>query len=131
MPGKKEETNGLPTVYSEELKNLGLQDYLKELGKRYQERVDMAKDAQESAQDTHEVVAPGGKMPHEQQWFTFAPLPTDMCRISPFFPLNQKQLKDRPYIENMVITKSSWGKIIYAGPKLSVLMKMCCWRYWP
>ena len=50
----------------------------------------------------------------------YCPLPTDMCRVSPFFPLSKKELKKRDFIEEEVIVTSSWGQITYTGPKLSV-----------
>lgn len=55
----------------------------------------------------------------EQQWLPMCPMPTDMCRVSPFFPLNKNDLKERDFLRNMVITKSSWGEIHYTGPRLS------------
>ena len=77
---------------------------------------DLAEEAKEAAGEIHKEI---GKPKPEQTWLPFAPMPTDMCRVSPFFPMGQRQLKDRPFIEDMVITKSSWGEIRYTGPKLS------------
>jgi hypothetical protein len=66
-----------------------------------------------------EAVAPGGKLPPQQMWAPCAPMPTDMCRVSPFFPLRQQDMKERSFIRGMVITSNSWGEIKYTGPKLS------------
>ena len=79
----------------------------------------LEEEARAQAQAIREAITPGGQLPLEQTWFEFAPVPTPMARVSPFFPLNQRQLKDRPFVEDMVITQTSWGKITYTGPKLS------------
>jgi hypothetical protein len=66
------------------------------------------------------MVAPGGKLPPMQEsLFKWAGFPTDMTRVSPFFPLNVKDLKDRPFLKGLVITAAHWGEITYTGPKLS------------
>ncbi|PIU50020.1 MAG: hypothetical protein COS92_03555 [Desulfobacterales bacterium CG07_land_8_20_14_0_80_52_14] len=67
-------------------------------------------------------VMPDGQEPPEQLWMSFCPMPTDLCRVSPFFPLHQKDVNvaKRPFISDMVITSSSWGSIKFTGPKLSV-----------
>ena len=57
--------------------------------------------------------------PH-QVVLPFSPMPTDLCRCSPFFPLNQQQLSQRDYVKDLIITKSSWGEITYTGQRLSV-----------
>lgn len=75
--------------------------------------------AQETARDIQKAIAPDGKIPPEQLHLAFIPMPTDMCRVSPFFPMARQKLKERPYIRDMVITSSSWGEIKYTGPKLS------------
>lgn len=49
----------------------------------------------------------------------YCPMPSDLCRVSPFFPLNRKDMKDRIFLTDMVIAKSSWGSITYTGPKLT------------
>lgn len=41
--------------------------------------------------------------------------PIDLCRISPFFPVNRRFIKERQYIRNVVIAKTAWGEIIYSG----------------
>lgn len=57
---------------------------------------------------------------HKEQslgsWFGF---PTDMTRVSPFFPMNRNQLGEREFLRNIVITAAGWGDILYTGPKLS------------
>ena len=51
---------------------------------------------------------------------TWAPLPTPMTRVSPFFPRNRNQLCDRKNYDNERITQNRWGYIEYTGPQLSV-----------
>ena len=59
--------------------------------------------------------------PQEQanlaQWCGF---PTDMTRCSPFFPLNVKELGERRFLEDFIITSANWGEIKYTGPQLSI-----------
>jgi hypothetical protein len=72
------------------------------------------------AEETRDIIAPGGKFPPVQEsLFKWAGFPTDMTRVSPFFPMNVKDLKDRPFMKNLVITAAHWGEITYSGPKLS------------
>jgi len=75
--------------------------------------------AEETARDIQKAIAPGGKLPDEQMHIPHIPMPTDLCRVSPFFPMARMKIKGRPYIEDMIITSSSWGDIKYTGPKLS------------
>ena len=51
---------------------------------------------------------------------SFLGYPTDMTRTSPFFPLNQRDLGKREYLEDYVITSAGWGEIKYSGPRLSI-----------
>lgn len=76
---------------------------------------DIAGDAQKKAAQIHKAVA---KHP-EQLWFPAAPMPTDMCRVSPFFPIARQELGARPFIEDMVISSGAWGSLKYSGPRLS------------
>ncbi|HME42158.1 MAG TPA: hypothetical protein VKF36_03645 [Syntrophorhabdales bacterium] len=77
-------------------------------------------EAAEQAAEVREMVAPGGKLPPIQEsLFKWAGFPTDMTRVSPFFPLNVKDLKDRPFLKGLIITAAQWGEITYTGPKLS------------
>lgn len=81
----------------------------------------MAEDAKKSAQEARAAILPAkGAPPQEQGFLAFAPMPTDLCRVSPFFPMSRVEIANRPYIENLVITKSAWGQITYTGPKLSI-----------
>lgn len=90
---------------------------LKSIGEKAKLRdSSIAEDAKKAAAEVHKEI---GKPRGEQAWLPFAPMPTDLCRVSPFFPMAQKQMKDRPYLRDIVITESSWGKITYTGPKLS------------
>lgn len=91
---------------------------LKRIYKKH-EAANIGAQAEKLSREIHEEIAPGGKLPPEQMWLPQIPMPTDMCRVSPFFPLARQKLKDRPYIRDMVITSSSWGDIKYTGPKLS------------
>lgn len=49
-------------------------------------------------------------------WMGF---PTDLTRCSPFFPMNPKELGEREFLRDFVITSAGWGEIKYTGPKLS------------
>ena len=71
------------------------------------------------AAEIQSEIAPAGKLPPEQGWLNFAPMPTDICRVSPFFPMNPRQMEKREYIEGMVIAATAWGEVKYTGPKLS------------
>lgn len=56
-----------------------------------------------------------------QQWLPCAPMPTELCRTSPFFPLSKQEIKgDRENLKDMVITAGPWGELRYSGEKLSV-----------
>lgn len=49
-----------------------------------------------------------------------APLPTPLCRVSPFFILPRKDLKNRKFVRDLTIVQNSWGEINYTGPILSI-----------
>ena len=57
------------------------------------------------------------KQPHEQIPFSF--MPTSMTRTSPFFPMNKRQMKDRP-IERGLTWETPWGRIVVSGERLSI-----------
>lgn len=84
------------------------------------QRMSVEDHAQAVAQEIRREIAPDGKLPAEQAWMNFAPMPTDMCRVSPFFPMGTKEMASRTLIRGMVIAKSAWGEVTYSGPKLSV-----------
>ena len=73
-----------------------------------------------AVQAVAEEIAPEGKLPPQKQWLFFSPVPSDLCRVSPFFIMSKQELAKRPYIEDLVITNNNWGKITYTGGKLSV-----------
>lgn len=55
----------------------------------------------------------------KKQWFGY---PTDITRVSPFFPLNRQEMgKNRRYFEDVKIVDNSWGSIHYTGPQLSIV----------
>jgi len=54
--------------------------------------------------------------PPEQQIFSF--LPTKMTRISPFFPLSKREMKDRPLEE--LTWENPWGTFKVTGRRLSI-----------
>jgi hypothetical protein len=87
--------------------------------KRLKVKADIRAQALDTAGEIQKEIAPDGKLAPEQMWTPIAPMPTDMCRVSPFFPMARQKLGDRPFIRDMVITSSSWGEIKYTGPKLS------------
>ena len=74
--------------------------------------------AQEQADKIHKAVE---KAPMEQEsllkWCGF---PTDMTRVSPFFPMQTNELGSRQFMRDTLITSASWGEIRYTGPKLSI-----------
>ena len=78
-------------------------------------------DAQAAAQEVKDVLFPGRKPPAEQGRLPFAPLPSDLARCSPFFPMDKKSLSVRPYADEILITKGPWGTITFSGKKLSTL----------
>jgi len=73
-------------------------------------------DGFETKADT--IIAPVHQLQAKPASFPLCPMPTDFCRISPFFPLGKHDLRPREYMEMATIT-SSWGNIIYTGPRLS------------
>lgn len=75
--------------------------------------------AKEIAATIQSEVAPGGKVEPGQGWLYFAPIPSDLCRCSPFFPMNRRDMEKRDYLEGMVIASNSWGEVKYTGPRLS------------
>ncbi len=79
----------------------------------------MEEHAKAVATEIRAEIAPAGVLPPEQGWLNFAPMPTDLCRVSPFFPMAQKQMDRREYIRGMTIASTAWGEITYTGPKLS------------
>ena len=79
--------------------------------------------AKDVAAEVHAEIAPAGKLPPEQGWIVFAPVPSDLCRVSPFFPLGKTEIAHRPFIEDLVIAKSSWGELRYTGPKLDTFVE--------
>lgn len=102
-----------PTPISDPLKAIIARIEAKRTG------VPMEEHAKQVAAEVHADIAPKGTLPPEQGWMSFAPMPTDMCRVSPFFPMAQKQMAERAFVRNMVVSKSAWGEVRYFGPKLS------------
>ncbi len=91
---------------------------MKEKFQRIGEKI-IEQHAKATAQDIRDRIAPDGQLPPQQMWLPCAPMPTDMCRVSPFFPVNRQDVGNREFIRDMVIASSSWGKILYTGPKLT------------
>ncbi len=87
--------------------------------RRMMPKLRIEEDARQAAAAIREAIAPGGQLQPRQMWTPCAPVPTDMCRVSPFFPMRKNDMKERPFIRDMVITSNSWGEITYSGPKLS------------
>lgn len=81
----------------------------------------MARFAEAAAREASELIAPDGNLPLSQARLAFAPVPTDQCRVSPFFPMSKNEMAStsRDFIKNMVITSNAWGTIYYTGVKLS------------
>lgn len=58
--------------------------------------------------------------PIKDLWLPTATVPNEICRVSPFFPLQNNQLSKRLYLKDEVIVENAWGRIVYSGPQLSV-----------
>ncbi len=101
-----------------EIKDRELKTMLQRMNEKMKDE-DIANQARETAKDIQKEIAPDKKFPPEQIWMPFCPMPTDMCRVSPFFPMQTQKLGERKFIQDMVITSSAWGEILYTGPKLS------------
>lgn len=86
---------------------------------RIGKKIEAESDARRVAEEIRAEIAPEGEPPAQQGWLPMCPMPTDLCRVSPFFPMARDELANRDFIRNMVITKSSWGEIRYTGPRLS------------
>lgn len=72
------------------------------------------------AAEVRAEIAPAGKLPPEQGWLSFAPMPSDLCRVSPFHPMSKAEIGTKaPPLEDLVIARSSWGELRYSGQKLS------------
>lgn len=88
-------------------------------GLRY--RMSLLTQAREQAEEIKREVAAaieasGPEQGHLAHWCGF---PTDMTRCSPFFPINVKELGERRFLRNYLITSANWGEIRYTGPQLS------------
>lgn len=79
----------------------------------------MARFAEAAAREASELIAPDGNLSLSQARLAFAPVPTDQCRVSPFFPMSKNEMASREYIKKMIITSNAWGTIYYTGGKLS------------
>jgi hypothetical protein len=89
---------------------------LKEILKRIE--ISIEDDARTTAVEIQKAIPPEAL--DEQVYLPICPMPTDLCRVSPFYPLNRNQLNQRDYLDEIIITKSnSWGEIHYSGPRLS------------
>jgi len=77
--------------------------------------------AEEQASKIQSIVAGSVKQPVQASLLQWCGFPTDLTRVSPFFPLAQNELKEREFLENFTITAANWGFILYTGPKLSIM----------
>jgi len=75
--------------------------------------------ALEAAAEIKEIIAPKGDLQPQQGFLACCPMPTDLCRVSPFFPMSKEDMPHRDFIRDMVITTNSWGEIRFTGPLLS------------
>jgi len=67
-----------------------------------------------------QAILPRGKGPVEiEQCSLLAPMPTDLCRTRPFYPMSKEEMSDRKLLRNELIHRSSFGTLTYTGPKLS------------
>lgn len=80
-----------------------------------------AVDAKTEAAKVHAEIFPKGKPPAEQAWLPLAPLPHDLARCSPFFPLDKKALSTRrEWKEELVISSGPWGQLEFKGKQLAI-----------
>ncbi|WP_052440444.1 RepB family plasmid replication initiator protein [Geobacter sp. OR-1] len=75
--------------------------------------------AKKQAKEIRKAVIEGAGTP-EQLKLPLSPLPTELTRTSPFFPMSKQEMSTREYIRDMIIADHAWGSIKYSGPKLSV-----------
>ncbi len=87
-----------------------------EAWKREMERLTGRGKVKGAADDVKDHIRKQGPEPPEQQIFSF--LPTKMTRISPFFPLSRKEMKNRP-IDKMT-WETSWGRFSVTGERLAI-----------
>ena len=83
------------------------------------ERTTIEKEALQTAEELKSQIPTDTKAAGTQMWLPVCPMPTDLCRVSPFFPMNRNDLAERPYIKQMIIMKNAWGEIQFSGPRLS------------
>jgi hypothetical protein len=83
------------------------------------DKTSLEQDALQTAEELKTQIPTDIKAAGAQMWLPVCPMPTDLCRISPFFPMNRNDLKERTFIEEMIIMKNAWGEIQFSGPKLS------------
>lgn len=82
--------------------------------------LDVCQQARAVSATIHKLAAPRGKVPEEQgSLFGWCGYPTDMARVSPFFPMARDELNNRPFLRDFIITAAAWGEIAYTGPMLS------------
>lgn len=79
----------------------------------------ISKEAQEEAAEIREEIATTVSQPEQASLMQWCGFPTDMTRCSPFFPMNPKELGQREFLRDFLITSANWGEIKYTGPKLS------------
>lgn len=74
---------------------------------------------QEYAEELRDEIVPEAEA--EQLRLPLAPLPSDLARTSPFFPVKQRHLADREalFVPDMLIAQTAWGEIRYSGIMLS------------
>jgi hypothetical protein len=72
--------------------------------------------AVKSAKEIKESIEKSG--PDDQIQGVFSFIPTEMTRVSPFFPMNRGKMKNRPIKE--LTWENSWGKISITGKQLSI-----------
>lgn len=82
--------------------------------------IPIEKDAQQSAEDLRKAAIKAGALKPQQMYAPFANVPTEICRVSPFFIMSREEMASRPYVKGMLIgAPNQWGQLSYSGPKLS------------
>ncbi|OMQ02025.1 hypothetical protein BW722_06430 [Lawsonia intracellularis] len=79
--------------------------------------MELGEEAQKQATAIRKEVT--SSAPEQNSLMTWCGYPTDLTRCSPFFPMNPKELGNRDFLRDFIITSANWGEITYTGPKLS------------
>jgi copper chaperone CopZ len=57
---------------------------------------------------------------HSAKKLNYCPMPTELCRVSPFFVMSRTEMAHRPFLDDELIVENAWGDLKYTGKKLSI-----------